>query len=169
MVSPLKNNSVLQAFVVLTLGLMPLTTPQAFLTPVLAQSDVAQTRAAITTENDRIFVHSLIKSSLLSLNQANQTQDYSVLRKLGSPGFQMKNTEQDLSRIFRSTREANLDFTAVTEYEPTFTSQPMLDEDNNLLVTGYFPTQPQINFELAYQLINGTFRIDTLTIGIGAQ
>lgn len=125
-----------------------------------------QLRLAITNENDRIFVNTLIKSSLISLNQANQTNNYSVVRALGSPGFQNNNSEQDLSSIFTGIREAGLDFSAISEYEPVFTSDPVLDESNNLLVQGRFPTNPNIEFNLLYQLVNGQFRVDTLTVGI---
>lgn len=125
-----------------------------------------QLRLAITNENDRIFINTLIKSSLISLNQANQTNNYSVVRALGSPGFQNNNSEQDLSSIFTGIREAGLDFSAISEYEPVFTSDPVLDESNNLLVQGRFPTNPNIEFSLLYQLVNGQFRIDTITVGI---
>ncbi|NJN72017.1 MAG: hypothetical protein HC799_03975 [Limnothrix sp. RL_2_0] len=152
---------------IMSLGLFSVAVPASV---VLAQTQSgesqSQLRLAITNENDRIFVNTLIKSSLISLNQANQTNNYSVVRALGSPGFQNNNSEQDLRDIFTGIREAGLDFSAISEYEPLFSSDPVLDESNSLLVQGHFPTNPNIEFNLLYQLVNGQFRVDTFTVGI---
>jgi hypothetical protein len=163
MVSPLKNILNSQTVVMFTLGLLPLVGVLATPTPVRAQQ-----RPAITTQDDRILVHSMIKSSLISLNHANQARDYSFLRKLASSDFQRRNVEEELTRIFRPIRDANIDFSVITEYDPVFLSVPALDERNNLVVTGYFPTTPRIDFEMTYQFVNGAFRVDTLSLGIRA-
>lgn len=169
----LKNQYPIKRKLITALALGLSITLQGFMlsrTIVMAQTQPTeiqpQLRLAITNENDRIFVNTLIKSSLISLNQANQTNNYSVVRALGSPGFQSNNSEEDLEAIFTDIREAGLDFSAISEYEPIFTSDPVLDESNNLLVQGRFPTNPNIEFNLLYQLVNGQFRIDTLTVGI---
>lgn len=156
-----------KALVVLALGFSSFVMPLAFLKPLYAQSVAeSQIRPAITTDNDRILVHSLIKSSILSLNQANQTGNYSVLRELGSPEFQANNTNEDLALIFKEIRETGLDFAAIVEYNPIFDIEPTLDDQNNLRVMGYFSTFPKIEFDLGYQLVNGRFVVDVFTVGI---
>lgn len=155
---------------VLLLGLSSFTAPLASSNQqVQAQAQPMtelRTRPAITTENDRILVYSLVKSTLLSLNQANQTNNYSVLRALGSPEFQMNNTDDGLAEIFRGIKDSNLDFAAIVEFQPVFTVEPSLDSQNSLRVKGYFPTTPNIEFDLLYQLVNGRFLVDVLTVGI---
>lgn len=153
---------------VLALGFASIVAPPAFLKQAVHAQPISesQMRPAITTDNDRILVHSLIKSSLLSLNQANQTGNYSVLRALGSPGFQTNNSEDGLAQIFQEIKNVNLDFSAIAEFQPVFDAEPSLDDQNTLRATGYFPTTPRIEFDLAYQLINGQFVIDVLTVGI---
>jgi hypothetical protein len=43
----------------------------------------------------------LIRSTLLAVNHANLTGNYTVLRELGTPGFQQSNTAARLGDIFR--------------------------------------------------------------------
>src|SRR3954468_15777593 len=58
---------------------------------------------------DRNGVLILIRSTLLALDHANRTGNYTVLRDLGAPGFQAGNTAARLSEIFASLRSQNLD------------------------------------------------------------
>jgi hypothetical protein len=51
----------------------------------------------------------LIRSTLLAVNQANLTGNYSVLRDLGTPDFQQTNSAARLSEIFRDLRTRNID------------------------------------------------------------
>src|SRR5260370_41148825 len=61
---------------------------------------------------DRNGVLILIRSTLLALDQANKTGNYTVLRDLGSPGFQT-NTAARLAEIFASQRKDNIDLSGV--------------------------------------------------------
>src|SRR6266702_4668463 len=54
---------------------------------------------------DRNGVLMLIRSTLLALDQANKTGNYTVLRDLGAPGFQA-NTAARLAEIFAKQRAA---------------------------------------------------------------
>src|SRR5579875_1339606 len=51
----------------------------------------------------------LIRSALLTLNDANRSGNYSVLHDLAAPNFQAKNTPADLARIFTDLRERHVD------------------------------------------------------------
>ena len=51
----------------------------------------------------------LIRSTLLALNDANHTGNYTVLRDLAAPDFQVKNTAADLALIFSDLRRRNFD------------------------------------------------------------
>ncbi|OKH16961.1 hypothetical protein [[Limnothrix rosea] IAM M-220] len=133
----------------------------------MAQSATEQSlRPAITNENDETFVNTLVKTTLVALNQANLTADYSVLRSLASEEFQANNSEEDLFLSFQPIREYGVDFGGVVEFSPIFSVQPTLDAANNLRVVGYFETSPVIEFDLVYQLVNGNFVTDGLTVGI---
>ncbi len=47
----------------------------------------------------------LIRSTLITLNDANRSGNYTVLRDLASPEFQGNNTAADLSQIFADLRK----------------------------------------------------------------
>ncbi len=149
-------------------GLVLFSAPYLAPTAAIAQTEAEETslRPAITNENDLTFVNTLVKSTLIALNQANLTADYSVLRSLGSVGFQENNTEADLFLAFQPIREFGVDFGGIVEFAPIFSVQPTLDAQNNLRVVGYFETSPIIEFDVRYQLVNGSFVNDGLTVGI---
>ena len=102
----------------------------------------------------------LIRSTLLTLNDANRTGNYTVLRDLASPDFQAKNTAADLAQIFTDLRRRNFDLFAVALAAPQLTSAPHLDANKMLRLTGVFPTRPlQINFDLLFQNVGGQWRL----------
>ena len=51
----------------------------------------------------------LIRSTLLTLNDANRTGNYTVLRDLAAPDFQARNTAADLGLNFLDLRRRNFD------------------------------------------------------------
>lgn len=107
----------------------------------------------------------LIRSTLLTLNDANRSGNYTVLRDLASPSFQAKNSAADLSVIFADLRRRNFDLFAVAIAAPQLTAPP--SRDNNLLrLTGFFPTRPlQTNFDLLFEDVNGKW----LLFGVSVQ
>ena len=58
----------------------------------------------------------LIRSTLLALDQANKTGNYTVLRDLGAPGFQL-NTAARLAEIFAKQRNDKVDLSAIAYAE----------------------------------------------------
>lgn len=101
----------------------------------------------------------LIKTSIIALNQANQANDYSVLYKTAAPGFQKANPEAKLAETFAKLREAKLDVSPIVNLQPKV-KQPELTEKGFLRLTGYFPTKPlQVNFDLLYENIQGDWKL----------
>jgi hypothetical protein len=101
----------------------------------------------------------LIRSTLLTLNDANRTGNYSVLRDLAAPGVQARYTPADLAQIFSGLRENHVDLSAVALAAPQLSGPPRLELHGDLRVIGYFPTQPrQINFNLQFQIVAGHWR-----------
>ena len=101
----------------------------------------------------------LIRSTLLTLNDANRSGNYTVLRDLASPGVQARYTPADLAQIFSGLRENHVDLSAVALAAPQLSGPPKLELHGDLRVTGYFPTQPrQINFNLQFQIVAGHWR-----------
>ena len=102
----------------------------------------------------------LIRSTLLTLNDANRSGNYTVLRDLSAPDFQAKNTAAELGAVFADLRRSKVDLFAVALLGPQLSTAPYLDPSKMLRLTGYFPTRPlQINFDLSYQAVNGQWRL----------
>jgi hypothetical protein len=100
---------------------------------------------------DRNGVLILIRTALLALDDANKTGNYSVLRDLGAPGFQLANSDARLAEIFASQRKENLDLSGVAVLEPQLSLLPQIEANGMMRMAGFFPSVPtQVNFELLY-------------------
>ncbi|TIW78685.1 MAG: hypothetical protein E5V51_25920, partial [Mesorhizobium sp.] len=88
-------------------------------------------RATHPASIDRNGVLILIRGTLLALDQANKTGNYTVLRDLGSPNFQANSAAQ-LGDIFANQRKQALNFGAVAVLEPQLTLLPQI-EPNGML------------------------------------
>ena len=116
---------------------------------------------------DRNGVLILIRQSLLALDQANKTGNYTVLRDLGSPAFQA-NSAARLSEIFAKQRNDNIDLSSVAVIDPQLTLLPQIEASGLLHMTGFFPSVPtQVNFDLAYAAVNGQWRLFGISVALG--
>jgi hypothetical protein len=107
----------------------------------------------------------LIRSTLLTLNDANRTGNYTVLRDLASPDFQAANTAADLAQNFSDLRRRKFDLFNVALAAPQLTAPPALDGSGMLRLTGLFPTRPlQINFDLLFQNSGGQWRLFGISV-----
>ena len=167
--SPLPTSD-LRRVVCLSLALllwMPMSAPFAQQTKPVAQSaqkSTNQAPAKITTEkptipnDERLLM--LINSTLIALNQANVTGNYSVFRELGAPGFQVANTTGQLANTFAELRNRNFDLSPILLLQPKLVQKPEITGLGMLRVTGFFPTAPeQLNFDLMYQWVKGQWRL----------
>jgi hypothetical protein len=107
----------------------------------------------------------LIRSTLLTLNDANRSGNYSVLRDLAAPSFQAKNSPADLAQIFADLRNRHFDLFAVALAAPQLSTPPHLENNGMLRLTGYFPTRPlQINFDLLFENVAGQWRLFGISV-----
>jgi hypothetical protein len=107
----------------------------------------------------------LIRSTLLTLNDANRSGNYTVLRDLAAPDFQARNTAADLSQSFSDLRRRNFDLYGAALLSPQLTAVPALDQRGFLRLAGYFPTRPQqINFDLLFQNVANQWRLFGISI-----
>jgi hypothetical protein len=108
----------------------------------------------------------LIRTMIIALNQANMTNNYSVLRDMAAPSFQEANSPEDLSEIFAALRERDLDLGPITIINPQLFRDPMIDDRGRLRLIGFFPSRPeQVNFDLAFEMVDGEWKL----FGIGVN
>jgi hypothetical protein len=115
---------------------------------------------------DRNGVLILVRSTLLALDQANKTGNYTVLRELGAPGFQ-SNTDARLAEIFASQRSQGIDLNGVAVLEPQLTLPPRIETNGMLHMAGFFPSVPmQVNFELLFAPSQGQWKVFGVAVNL---
>ncbi|QDP22176.1 hypothetical protein [Bradyrhizobium cosmicum] len=155
----------------LVLGLLILgavTTSAQQTPPQPHQAAPPQPQAAAKPANiDRNGVLMLIRSTLLALDHANKTGNYTVLRDLGAPGFQV-NTAAKLAEIFAKQRGDKLDISGVAVIDPQLSLLPQIEPNGLLHVAGFFPSVPsQVNFELLFAPVEGQWRVIGVSLSVG--
>jgi hypothetical protein len=127
------------------------------------QQQVQQQQPALPVSTEQALY--LIRSTFLTLNDANRSGNYTVLRDLAAPDFQARNTAADLSQSFSDLRRRNFDLYGTALLSPQLTAVPALDQRGFLRLAGYFPTRPQqINFDLLFQNIANQWRLFGIAI-----
>lgn len=108
----------------------------------------------------------MVRAAVSALDQANKTNNYSVLYGLGSPVLQQHTPEQ-LSEMFASVRNSNADLQPALVLTPQITQAPGFTADGLLLLTGLFPSQPlQIKFQIAYQPVGPVWRLAAINLSL---
>ncbi len=108
----------------------------------------------------------LIYNSLIALNQANLTGNYTVLRDFGSSYFRAGNSAAYLGDLFADLRRRKIDLAPVVLFEPKLLKQPTVDEQGLLRLTGFFDTSPEkVAFDLVFIVEDGDWRL----VGIAVE
>jgi hypothetical protein len=111
----------------------------------------------------------LLRTTLITLNDAMQTGNFTVLRDMGAPGFRDANTAARLAQSFADLGSKGIDLSPTSVIAPQLTEPPGLDQAKGMLrLKGYFPGQPvQINFEMLFQAVDGRWRLFGLSVQPG--
>jgi hypothetical protein len=108
----------------------------------------------------------IIKDTIIALHHANMTGNYSVLRDMGTPLFRENFDQTALAGAFANLRARKIDLSPAYFLSPNLTKSPELNKDNELVLVGFFPTQPmKIQFELRFMQLDGKWRL----AGIGVD
>jgi len=111
----------------------------------------------------------LVRSTLMMLNDANRSGNYTVLRDLAAPAFQHRNSAADLAQIFSDLRSRKFDLFAVSFAAPQFNPEPSLEADGKMHLAGFFPTRPlQIKFDLTFQSVDGQWKLFAIAVATPA-
>jgi len=109
----------------------------------------------------------LIKQTLLTFNDANITGDYSVFRALSAKPFADEYTADKLAGIFKDFHDQAIDLAAIVEFDPVYTSDPIINADGLLQLYGYFDTRPSIvHFELDFAPEEGAWRVLSINVNV---
>jgi hypothetical protein len=109
----------------------------------------------------------LIKTSLLTLNDANVTGNYTVLHaKLAKPFRDQFNPDR-LKKVFKPFADQNLDFGLIAAKTPIATAETKIDNRGALVLRGYFDTAPsRLFYELDFLLSEGEWKPIKLNVNV---
>ena len=144
----------------------PAKTPPAVSRPAAPQAPQAglpPAPQAVLPSAEIILV--LVRSTLLRLNDALLTGNYTVMRDLAAPSFAQANSAGRLYQIFANLSSQGVDLSAVAILAPQLPQTPAIDPNGRLRIAGYFPGQPvQINFEMLFEAVDRRWRIFALSV-----
>jgi len=136
---------------------------------VCAQTSLAQQQAPKPAQIDRNGVLILIRNTLIALDQANKTGNYTVLRDLSAPQFQANNAAR-LAEIFADLRRNNIDLSGIAAVDPQLSMLPQIEQGGVMHLAGLFPSVPsQINFELYFSPVAGAWKLLGISVKLGSS
>lgn len=108
----------------------------------------AQAQNKLPTER---VLEALVKSSLLSFNDANVTGNYTVFHAKLSKPFRQQFSSDKLKETFREFAEKDIDIDIIAAMKPAYEPAPSIDDNGKLIVKGSFPAEPaRVAFELDF-------------------
>ena len=157
-------------WLVLPLTVVTLSSVSTAQQPAKAPASPAEVGVTPGLVPDPYKLNLLIRTTLIAVNQANFTGNYSVLRDLGTPQFQATNTDARLAEIFSPLRRRNVDLSPILFFEPKLVREPMLDATGAVRVTGFIPTSPEsVLFEMGFAAVAGQWRLSAIVIDLQRQ
>jgi hypothetical protein len=127
---------------------------------------VAAARAESTVPSP-LLQEILIKTSLLTLNDANLTGDYTVLHaKLAKP-FRDQFDPAKLKKAFKPFADQKTDWGLIAAKPPVPTTEAAIDKRGALILRGYFDTKPsRLSYELDFLPSEGEWKPIKLNVHV---
>jgi hypothetical protein len=129
---------------------------------VLLLAVPAQAQNKLPTERG---LEALVKSSLLSFNDANVTGNYTVLHAKLSKPFRQQFSPEKLKATFKEFADKNIDIDLIAALKPSYDPAPVIDDNGKLVVKGSFPTEPaRVIFELDFIPSDGEWKLIRINV-----
>lgn len=114
---------------------------------------------------DDFKINMMIRSMVIAVNQANKTNNYTVLRDLGSSRFKEANSAKKLAEVFAELRKSKFDLSPVLFFTPQMFAPPAVTSAGMLRLTGYFDTVPQrVSFDMLFESVKGEWLLYGINI-----
>lgn len=120
--------------------------------------------AGQTPAPDQLTSLKMLWSVMAAVDHANRTGNYSVLRDLGTAGFQARNNPANLAGIFAGLRSQSVDLSDTLIVTPVWEIAPTMVQPRVLRMRGSFPLRPApIAFDLLFAW-DGGWRLDGVAV-----
>jgi hypothetical protein len=131
--------------------------------PAPAQSQ-AQAKPQVELPSAAVTL-TMVRSTLMTFNDALATGNFTVLHDIASPSFQAANNPEKLRQIFANLAASGISLYPVAILAPQLQQNPYIDDKQLLHIAGVFPGNPvQINFELVFELVNNRWRLFGISV-----
>jgi hypothetical protein len=132
---------------------------------LMLAASLAQAQNKVPSER---ALEALVKTTLLTFNDANVTGNYEVFHAKLSKPFREQFPVERLARRFQEFNKKHVDFDIVAALKPSYDPAPKVDDDGKLLVKGYFPTEPlQVHFNLEFIPSDGEWKLISINVKVG--
>ena len=139
----------------------------AFLGVALLSATFGAQPASAQRPPGPVALEALVKSTLLSFNDANVTGNYTVFHAKLAPPFREQFSPERLKAAFQSFSQQNIDFDIIAALKPILTEEPRIDGRGALLVRGHFETSPnRVTFTLDYLQSEGDWKLINIHVKV---
>jgi hypothetical protein len=126
---------------------------------VLVGAMLAASPALAQKAPDPFTQEVLVKSTLLTFNDANVTGNYAVLHAKLSKPFRDKFSPERLAEVFKVFRDNRIDFDLIVAKPPVESQPARVNENGVLMLYGSFDTTPsRVYYELEYIMSDGEWK-----------
>jgi hypothetical protein len=132
---------------------------------LMLMASLAQAQNKVPSER---ALEALVKTTLLTFNDANVTGNYEVFHAKLSKPFREQFSVERLARRFQEFSKKHVDFDVIAALKPSYDPAPKVDDDGKLLVKGHFPTEPlQVYFNFEFIASDGEWRLIGINVKVG--
>ncbi|MFB9265164.1 hypothetical protein ACFFWD_18730 [Bradyrhizobium erythrophlei] len=112
----------------------------------------------------------LVRTTLMTFNDANVTGNYSVLIAKASPQFQAQVTPEKLSTTFEGFRKNNLFIEDIVNAEYASQDKPSVDGDGVLTLSGTFKTDElTVKYRLRYAQNDKAWKVLGINVDVNKK
>jgi hypothetical protein len=109
----------------------------------------------------------IIKTSLLTFNDANETGNYDVLHARLSKPFRDQFPPEKLAAVFKAFRDRHAYLDLIAAKPPIAAEPAKIDNQGLLTLKGYFDTSPsRVNYDLAFILEGDEWRLVRINVDL---
>ena len=132
--------------------------------PATAQTEVqrptAQPPASQVPVPSQLELSKMMWSTVLAVDHANRSGNYSVLRDMSSQGFQIANNAARLGEVFAGLRNQQVDLANALLVPATYIDAPRMVQTNVLQLRGLFQLRPNaIYFDVYFIWEQGGWKL----------
>jgi hypothetical protein len=112
----------------------------------------------------------LITESLMDLNQAVQTADFTAFHDKLSDDWKKQTTPQALLKAFQGFVDEKIDIGAIKQSHPRVAPPAAVNDNGVLVVAGHYPVQPsRVGFKLKYEDEGSGWKLIGVSVKVGAD